>query len=425
MKTKPTKAKKKAKNPPMTPSALLAQAENLLHTGRPGEALPLATQALTILQPAPQNPTPASLPALALLAEINLELGSPSTARAHFLAAVALDPDGSTPASDGGGAEKFFWLAQLSEDGGRDSVDWFEKGAEALRREIMRTVGGDDDDGDKEAGDAVEGMMKRLASALCGIVEIYMTDLSSVPTFPHLYIQTTYAAADRNVMPRSWDPNAETHCENLIAEALLSAPHAPEPLQTLASIRISQSRLSEAKTALADSMALWKDLPPDDGSVPDFATRVSLARLLMEVEMEEDALLVVERLVGEDDRSVEAWYLGGWCLFLLGQKRRNGMDGHGVKNGDEREELYTASLVSSREWLRQSLSLYEMLEYEDERLRDHAVELVERLGGELKGCDVDGAEEGDVDGAEEGDVDLWSEESEDGDGDGDEEMDGA
>jgi len=60
-------------------------------------------------------------------------------------------------------------------------VQWFEKGAEVLRREIMKTVEADDEE--SEAGDAVENMMKRLASALCGIVEIYMTDLSYVPTY--------------------------------------------------------------------------------------------------------------------------------------------------------------------------------------------------------------------------------------------------
>lgn len=139
--------------------------------------------------------------------------------------------------------------------------------------------------------------------------------------------------------------------------------------------------------------------------------------------MEEEALMVVERLVGEDDRSVEAWYLGGWCLFLLGGKRRweeggkddDDDDDGGGKKGDERENMYTASLVSSREWLRQSLSLYALLEYEDERLRDHAVELVERLDGQLEGCDVEAAEEGDVE---------WESDDRDGDGDEDEEMDG-
>lgn len=171
------KHKKDKKKPAMTASALLAQAEELLHTGRPDEALPLAKKALGILQPSPHNRSTSALPALTLLAEISLELGSPESARLHFLAAVELDPNGSIPESEGGGAEKFLWLAQLSDEGGQDSVNWFEKGAEVLRRNIMGMVGGDEDG---EANDAVEGMMKRLASALCGIVEIYMTDLSYV-----------------------------------------------------------------------------------------------------------------------------------------------------------------------------------------------------------------------------------------------------
>ena len=188
----------------------------------------------------------------------------------------------------------------------------------------------------------------------------------------------------------SWESDAESNCESLIAEALLVAPHSPEPLQTLASIRISQTRMPEAKKALADGIALWKDLPPEDTGVPDFPTRISLARLLMEVEMEEEALEVVERLVTEDDQSVEAWYLGGWCLYLLGEKRKDTQDigadavMHDEKQQKEREDsLHMASLVSSREWLRQSLQLYEVLDYEDERLRDHAKELVDGLDTEL------------------------------------------
>lgn len=140
--------------------------------------------------------------------------------------------------------------------------------------------------------------------------------------------------------------------------------------------------------------------------------------------MEEDALSVVERLVSEDDQSVEAWYLGGWCLYLLGLKRRNERNGtlhdddddDDAEEGKEREDVYTASLVSSREWLGQSLKLYEMLEYEDGRLRDHALELVEGLDGELEGRDVDV----DVDGAEEGEGESEEDEGEDED----EEMDG-
>lgn len=121
--------------------------------------------------------------------------------------------------------------------------------------------------------------------------------------------------------------------------------------------------------------------------------------------MEDYALMVVERLVSEDDQSIEAWYLGGWCLFLLGQKgrdstkgmeERNGEtdnDGGDAKSGGDKEEKYLASLVSSRDWLKQSLTLYNLLDYEDDRLRDHAMELVEGLDKELAGLDGSDADE--------------------------------
>ena len=361
-------------------SAMLAEAESLLREGRAEDALPVALRALDVFQGAVGRDatTTAALPALNAVAEIYLELGDAATARSYFLQAVTLDPTGQIPSTQGGGAEKFLYLAQLSDDGGQDSVAWFSQGAAILRREIA-TLSSESQD--------VGGKRKKLAEALCGIIEVYMTDLS-------------------------WDPTAETQCESLISEALLVAPHSAEPLQTLASIRISQARIPEAKTALRESMAIWavndddedsvEPEPEDDDdgqhSVPDFATRVSLARLLMEVEMEEEALGVVERLVQEDDGSVESWYLGGWCLYLLaGRKKflesRNGAaamvdvngivnENEGKNNGEEEEEeadLYTQSLTSSREWLRQSLNLYDMIEYEDERLKDHAMELVREL----------------------------------------------
>lgn len=113
--------------------------------------------------------------------------------------------------------------------------------------------------------------------------------------------------------------------------------------------------------------------------------------------MEEEALEVVERLVNEDDQSVEAWYLGGWCLYLLGQKqtaREDAMDDETDKTAEKvAETVRRSSLLSSREWLRQSLRVYEILDYEDERLRDHAVELVRALDGELEGLDIKGAKE--------------------------------
>ena len=103
--------------------------------------------------------------------------------------------------------------------------------------------------------------------------------------------------------------------------------------------------------------------------------------------MEEVALEVVERLVGEDDESVEAWYLGGWCLWLMGSKQEEEEDSKDKK----------ALLLSSREWLRNCLKLYGLLDYEDDRLRDHAAELVSGLDKELGDAEIEEEDDDDDD----------------------------
>ena len=213
-----------------------------------------------------------------------------------------------------------------------------------------------------------------------------------------------------NLTATRWEEDAEARCETLITEALLVNSNAPEVLQTLASIRISQLRTDEARAALTKSLELWKDLPPEDPTVPDFATRISLARLLMEVTMELEALEVLERLILEDDQSVEAWYLGGWCLYLLAEKKEAPKDEE--LDSETPDAKRHASLVASREWLKQSLTLYESIQYEDVRLKEHADELVEAMNKEL-GEDMEDDMEG-----EEGD-EGWEDEIE---SDGDQEM---
>ncbi|GAB1192177.1 hypothetical protein APSETT444_001362 [Aspergillus pseudonomiae] len=359
------------------PSKLLEQATTLLQTGQPDVALPVAQQALEL---APAN-SPAQLSALNIVAEIYVELGEIDVARQHFMRAVELDPTGAIPESQGGGAEKFMWLAQLSELGGKDSVQWFEKGVSCLRQVIQQL---EQNPGPAEAIE-LEEKKRKMANALCAVAEIYMTDLS-------------------------WEEDAEARCETLITEALLVNSNAPEVLQTLASIRISQLRTDEARAALTKSLELWKDLPPEDPTVPDFATRISLARLLMEVTMELEALEVLERLILEDDQSVEAWYLGGWCLYLLAEKKEAPKEEE--LDSETPEARRHASLVASREWLKQSLTLYESIQYEDVRLKEHADELVEAMNKEL-GEDMEDDGEG-----EEG-VEGWEDEFE---SDGDQEM---
>lgn len=101
----------------------------------------------------------------------------------------------------------------------------------------------------------------------------------------------------------------------------------------------------------------------------------------MEVEMELQALQVLERLILEDDESVEAWYLGGWCLYLMAEKEKeNATNTESTQSFEERRH---DSMVASREWLKQSLKLYARLDYEDERLKLHAIDLIQDLNKEL------------------------------------------
>ena len=195
----------------------------------------------------------------------------------------------------------------------------------------------------------------------------------------------------------SWEEDAEQKCEALVTEATIVAPGFAEPWQTLANVRISQSRLEDAQAALKRSLDLWKDLPPENEIVPDFPTRVSLARLLMESDMDVEAIEVLERLVSEDDSSVEVWYLGGWGLYVLGEKQKNG----DVKAEDEDGESWKISWISSRQWLNHCLRLFAQQGYEDERLGEHAKELLALLNTDLgsDGFNWDEEEEWEDDGS--------------------------
>ena len=190
---------------------------------------------------------------------------------------------------------------------------------------------------------------------------------------------------------RRWEVDAESRAETYATEALLIAPHAPEPLQTLASIRISQERIDEARSALCKSLQLWNHLPPDNPNTPDFSSRISLSRLLMEAQMEIESMKILERLVLEDNSSVEAWYLGGWCLYISTTKDRGDFrsaNGEPILNDDT--DLYRNSLRQSRQWLLTCLDLYRSRNYEDERMKDHAEQLLyelESIIGEIHGDD--------------------------------------
>ncbi|KAK4197501.1 hypothetical protein QBC40DRAFT_285459 [Triangularia verruculosa] len=364
----------------VNPRELLSQAVGMLEVG---DAEGAARVASTAYDHIGDNGRQAGA-ALSLLGQIHVELGDVDTARQFFLSAVKVDEDGLLPEDLGGGPEKFLWLAQLSEEGGQDSVAWFERGAAALRAQVQtladslesRPLTRDE----QEA--AINEKRRKLADTLCAVAEVYMTDLS-------------------------WEEDAESRCEALITEATMLAPEQPDTWQTVANVRISQSRTEEAREALKRSLGLWTDLPPEDPGVPAFPSRVSLVRLLIEVGLDEKAIDVAGRLVDEDDLSVEAWYLGGYGKYMLGEKLKEA-----GQAGDA--DKWRSIWRSSRKWLAQCLRIFEAEEYEDDRLGEHAQELLRLIKTELGEAAGDDQDE-----------DIW-EDTDDGEddveGDGDTDM---
>ncbi|KAK6531417.1 hypothetical protein TWF281_008222 [Arthrobotrys megalospora] len=338
--------------------ALISKASSeLTEEANPQQALKTITSALS------KNPT--SLKALELAGEINVELEDVDTAIRCFGTAAQLDPEGV-----GSGAEKFLWLAQICVEGGEVAIGWYEKALEYLRKVVAENQ-------------ATEEEKEKLCSALCGMAEIYMTDLCM-------------------------KPDAESRCETYITEALLVSPSSPEALSTLASIRISQSKPEDARAALARSLEVWKGLELGDDRIPAYPFRLSFTRLLIECEMCEEAMDVLEGLQQEDDQMVDLWYIGGWCLFLIGAKLKEKEGKLQVTNGEDAED-WRDTWAAAREWLWNCEKLYKAFEWEDEGIKEHAQELLANIAKEIGDAKPEEQEEGED---EEGDGE-WEDDDED------------
>jgi hypothetical protein len=114
--------------------------------------------------------TRAPYPALLLLGQIHLARAEVDLSREHYLKATEIDPEGQKT-----GAAPFLWSAQLSEEGGAESIRWFEKACMILRRELKDLEA---KTGQDEAEDEVSETRRQLGETLCSMTEVYMTDLS-------------------------------------------------------------------------------------------------------------------------------------------------------------------------------------------------------------------------------------------------------
>ncbi|PPQ64590.1 hypothetical protein CVT26_001988 [Gymnopilus dilepis] len=325
-----------------------------------------------ILEQDPKNAEAKEMLGVALL-----ETGELDAAKEAFRALIPPHPD--APATPPPSAH--LYLAQLSDDDPRLALEHYQAAVNILLAQLK----GKDRAGEEGLKDEAE-LKGNVVRALVGQVEIWM--------------DPQYDLCDQ--------PEAEKTCEDLLMLALQTDPGNPEALQTLASVRMSQSRPDDAKQCLEQAWSTWKDLDLDDPKLPPIPTRLALVKLFLELSLYTPALLVLHGIMSTDDQDVEAWYLEGWCFYMMAEQAQ--------ENGGTLDDLTWQELgKDAKDCLETCQVLHRNQEHPDKPLLDHVKELISKLdslgipASSLE--DEDEGEDGEndwesVDGSEDGDGDV-------------------
>ncbi|KAJ7104136.1 hypothetical protein B0H15DRAFT_766922 [Mycena belliarum] len=363
-----TPAEVPAQTLPAGPSipALLEKAQSLIVQCDYELALRFTTR---ILEQQPSNAE-----AKEMLGVIQLETGEIEAARVTFSSLLPPTPDAPSPPPP----SAHLYLAQLSEDDPGLALKHYQAAIEILTVQLKGKERALDLPRDDEAE-----IKSNIVRALVGQVEIWMD-----PSYDLCF-----------------DPAAPKTCEDLLTFALQTDPGNPEALQALASVRMSQERPDEAKQCLEQAWSAWKDLDLDDPKLPPIPTRLALVKLFLELSLFAPALLVLHGVMASDDQEVEAWYLEGWCFFLMSEQAQ--------EQGGTLDDLTWQELATdARDCLATCEVLHTNEGHPDTPLLEHVKELVAKLdalgikpspAGEDEGDaqeeweDVDGSEDGDGD----------------------------
>ncbi|KAI9342814.1 hypothetical protein BDR26DRAFT_858803 [Obelidium mucronatum] len=173
-----------------------------------------------------------------------------------------------------------------------------------------------------------------MAAALCSMAEIYMTDCCD-------------------------EPDAERQCTAFTEQAIELDPSSPEAFQTRASVLLSKCDPTAATTAILTSLSLWS--LTDFNTWPSYQTRLATAKILMEVDKDDDAAAVLETVLKENDDDLEVWYLFSWCYYRMGNNGScNNVDADADAEGDC--NVMTDSVVSIEDKVEAFLDAKECLE---------------------------------------------------------------
>jgi tetratricopeptide (TPR) repeat protein len=284
----------------------VALAESLVEECRPQEASLLYEEAL-MARPA----DPAIMDALGALL---YEMGDEARARDLFQASAKVSP--------AGGHSKWLHLAQLAE--GPTAVEAFRRGIALLEAKVAGT-----------ADPAEAAVLRReLSNAYCGVADVYLTDLcdeaeaegvseasagSAVkvdPSNPEAY---AVAASVRLSQSRPADAAAllKKACEALSALEEQHAAAQDEEDETTVSAAAASAAAAASSSSSSSSSAASHPAAPFP--LPTYSARLSLARMCLEVELNDEAGELLDTLLGEDDTDMEVWFLAAEAKYHSGE----------------------------------------------------------------------------------------------------------
>lgn len=226
---------------------------------------------------------------LDLLGELLLDCGDAEGARKVFQQSVDLLPDS--------GFSKYMNLGQISasmDNPPLQAVQYYKRGI-AIMRDMKRKIAEGGKAAEEQAGIGARELSVLIGNGCCSIADLFMTDLCH-------------------------EPHAEQECEEAMRIAMEEGPDdtdggvdSMQVLQTLASVRLSQSRPDEARGCMQRVMQAYTLLRSGEigHGMPEYDFQIGTCKILMELgEFAEAEALLVDT-AKQYDEVADLWYLMG------------------------------------------------------------------------------------------------------------------
>lgn len=125
-------------------------------------------------------------------------------------------------------------------------------------------------------------------------------------------------------------------------------------------------------------MSLWQNLKNGDENFPQYPIRVNLTKLLIELHMLDEALILLQNLLQEDDEIVETNYLTGWCYYLMGEEP----DDNGIIDEAAKKEAWDDARLCFTN-VEKLIKRFGLNTPDDQSILQHSLELKDKITKEI------------------------------------------